>query len=47
MDVIDLHDPQRVKRRPDDVKILFYIGLTIKSFVNQEVEPSVALVNGK
>ena len=32
MDIIDLHDPQRVNRTPDDVKILFSSG----SFVQDE-----------
>ena len=39
MDVIDLHDPQRVKRRPDDVKILFSNGsFTQDEFLISKVE---------
>ena len=39
MDIIDLHDPQRVKRRPDDVKILFSNGsFTQDEFLISKVE---------
>ena len=39
VDVIDLHDPQRVKRRPDDVKILFSNGnFTQDEFLISKVE---------
>ena len=39
MEVIDLHDPQRVKRRPDDVKILFSNGkFTQDEFLISKVE---------
>ena len=39
MDVIDLHDPQRVKRKPDDVKILFSDGkFTQDEFLVSKVE---------
>ena len=39
MDVIDLHDPQRVKKSPDDVKILFSDGnFTQDEFLISKVE---------
>jgi len=39
VDVIDLHDPMRVKRKPDDVKILFSNGkFTQDEFVVSKVE---------
>ena len=39
MEVIDLHDPQRVKRKPDDVKILFSNGNFVQDeFLISQVE---------
>lgn len=39
VDIIDLHDPQRVKRTPDDVKILFSNGnFTQDEFLISKVE---------
>ena len=39
MEIIDLHDPLRVKRKPDDVKILFSNGKFIQDeFLISKVE---------
>ena len=39
MDVIDLHEPQRVQRKPDDTKILFSNGqFTQDEFLVSKVE---------